>query len=85
LLNIIRFVVIAADISPIDVLSHLPILCEFKNIPYMYVPSREAIGTACKTKRPTSCVFICQPEKKHEMKEKYTEAVDLVKSKNPYI
>merc|ERR1711865_203744 len=57
-------VVIAADISPIDVLSHLPILCEDKGIPYMYVRSRAEIGEACKTKRPTSCVMICKPDKK---------------------
>ena len=31
---------IAADISPIDVLSHLPILCEEKNVAYTYVKSR---------------------------------------------
>merc|ERR1719331_1810001 len=52
-------VIIAADISPIDVLSHLPILCEDKSIPYMYVRSRAEVGQACKTKRPTSCVMIC--------------------------
>ena len=46
-------VIIAADISPIDVLSHLPILCEDKSIPYMYVRSRAEVGEACKTKRPT--------------------------------
>ena len=50
--------IIAADISPIDVLSHLPILCEEKNVEYIYVKSRAEIGEACKTKRPTSCVFI---------------------------
>lgn len=51
-------VIIAADISPIDVLSHLPILCEDKSIPYIYVKSRAEIGDACKTKRPTSCVLV---------------------------
>ena len=51
-------VIIAADISPIDVLSHLPILCEDKNIAYIYVRSRAEIGEACKTKRPTSCVLV---------------------------
>ena len=56
-------VVIAADISPIDVLSHLPILCEDKGIPYMYVKSRAEVGEACKTKRPTSCVLIQVPPK----------------------
>ena len=57
-------VIIAADISPIDVLSHLPILCEDKGVPYMYVRSRAEVGEACKTKRPTSCVMIIKPDKK---------------------
>ena len=58
-------VIIAADISPIDVLSHLPILCEDKGVPYMYVKSRAGVGEACKTKRPTSCVMIIKPDKKN--------------------
>jgi H/ACA ribonucleoprotein complex subunit 2 len=53
-----RICVIAADISPIDVLSHLPVLCEENNVAYIYVKSRADVGDACKTKRPTSCVFI---------------------------
>lgn len=36
-----RLVVIAGDISPIDVITHVPILCEDANIPYIYVPSKE--------------------------------------------
>ena len=47
-------VIIAADISPIDVLTHVPLACEAKDVPYIYVPSREAIGAACATKRPTA-------------------------------
>ena len=47
-------VIIAADISPVDVLTHLPIVCEANDVPYIYVPSREAIGGACSTKRPTA-------------------------------
>merc|ERR1712071_646645 len=68
-------VVIAADISPIDVLSHLPILCEDKSIPYIYVRSRAEVGQACKTKRPTSCVLICKPDKKkhEETSESFNE------------
>merc|ERR1712113_174003 len=66
-------VIIAADISPIDVLSHLPILCEDKNIAYIYVKSRAEIGEACKTKRPTSCVLITVPNEKRqaELKESF--------------
>ncbi len=52
------FCVIAGDISPIDVISHLPIMCEDKNIPYFYVPSKHDLGAAAQTKRPTSCILI---------------------------
>ena len=80
-------VILAADISPIDVLSHLPILCEDKGIPYMYVKSRAEIGEACKTKRPTSCVMICKPDKKkHESTvESYDECHEKIVDQNTYI
>lgn len=79
-------VIIAADISPIDVLSHLPILCEDKSVPYVYVRSRAEVGEACKTKRPTSCVLICKPDKKKQEAEyaEYKKCMDQIKSVNPY-
>jgi hypothetical protein len=33
--------VIAGNVSPIDVITHVPILCEEANVPYIYVPSKE--------------------------------------------
>ena len=77
--------VIAADISPIDVLSHLPILCEDKGIPYMYVKSRAEVGEACKTKRPTSCVLISVPKKESKLKKSYDRCLELVSAKNQYV
>lgn len=77
--------VIAADISPIDVLSHLAILCEEKNVPYIYVKSRAEIGEACKTKRPTSCVFITTPAKKSDNEKKFAKAAELIRQRNPYL
>lgn len=56
------FLVLAGDISPIDVVSHLPIMCEDKKIPYFYVPSKCDLGAAACTKRPTSCVLITTPK-----------------------
>jgi H/ACA ribonucleoprotein complex subunit 2 len=53
-------VVIAGDISPMDVLSHIPVLCEDHNVPYIFVPSRAELGAAAKTKRPTSVVMIME-------------------------
>ncbi|KAK9372880.1 50S ribosomal protein L30e-like protein [Lipomyces chichibuensis] len=51
-------VVIAGDISPGDVISHIPVLCEDNNVPYLFVPSKEDLGSAGATKRPTSCVMV---------------------------
>jgi len=50
--------IIAGDISPIEVIAHVPILCEEKNVAYVYVPSKEDLGAASLTKRPTSIVLV---------------------------
>ncbi|KAK7454882.1 ribosomal protein L7Ae/L30e/S12e/Gadd45 [Colletotrichum acutatum] len=67
-------VVIAGDISPMDVISHLPVLCEDHNVPYIFVTSRAELGAAAKTKRPTSVVMVSEKRsaadsKKAEKKE----------------
>lgn len=36
--------VIAGDISPIDVITPLPVLCEDADVPYIYVPSKDELG-----------------------------------------
>lgn len=37
---------------------HLPLYCEEHNVPYLFVKSRLELGSAAKTKRPTSVVFL---------------------------
>lgn len=62
-------VIIAADISPMDVISHIPVLCEDHNIPYVYVRSRAELGEASATKRPTSVVMIAKDRTSKKAKE----------------
>ena len=50
--------VLAADISPMDVISHIPVLCEDHGVPYVFVTSRAELGAASATKRPTSVVMV---------------------------
>ncbi|KAK7516312.1 50S ribosomal protein L30e-like protein [Phyllosticta citriasiana] len=83
-------VVIAADISPMDVISHIPVLCEDHNIPYIFVASRAELGAAGNTKRPTSVVMLCKdraagrkndavrPDDETEFKEAYEGIVKAV-------
>ena len=39
------------DTSPLAILLHLPLLAEDKNVPYVYVPSKIALGRACGVSR----------------------------------
>ncbi|KAF8309591.1 L30e-like protein [Clavulina sp. PMI_390] len=55
--------VLAGDITPLDIISHLPLLAEEASVPYVFVASKEELGHASATKRPTSCVMICPDAK----------------------
>lgn len=50
--GICEFIVMAADVEPIEIVLHLPLLCEDKNVPYVFVPSKTALGRACGVSRP---------------------------------
>ena len=39
-----EFVVLAADSEPLEILLHIPLLCEDKNVPYVFVRSKQALG-----------------------------------------
>lgn len=63
-------VVFAGDVFPIEIMCHLPVVCEDKDIPYCYTPSRQDIGTAMGVKRGSLMVLI----KEHsEYKDLYEE------------
>ena len=72
--NPVAIVIIAADISPMDVISHIPVLCEDHNIPYIYIKSRAQLGEASATKRPTSVVMVAK-ERQGKKKEGSDEDV----------
>jgi len=50
--GISEMIIMAADAEPIEILLHLPLLCEDKNVPYVFVPSKVALGRACGVSRP---------------------------------
>jgi large subunit ribosomal protein L7Ae len=41
-----QLVIIAEDIEPEEIAMHLPVLCDEKKIPYVYVPSKQELGRA---------------------------------------
>ncbi|XP_028415779.1 H/ACA ribonucleoprotein complex subunit 2-like protein [Dendronephthya gigantea] len=71
-------VILAGDVTPIDVYSHLPVMCENRSIPYCYVPSRQNLGLAVNSKRPTCTVMIqCHDDIKDEYEKCFAEVKSL--------
>mmetsp|Transcript_24232 Transcript_24232/g.35906 ORF Transcript_24232/g.35906 Transcript_24232/m.35906 type:complete len:126 (-) Transcript_24232:969-1346(-) len=56
--GISELIVLAADAEPIEILLHLPLLCEDKNVPYVFVPSKVSLGRACGVSRPVIATSI---------------------------
>ncbi|KAF9900378.1 NHP2-like protein 1 [Linnemannia zychae] len=60
--GIAEFIVMTADTEPIEILLHLPLLCEDKNVPYVFVPSKTALGRACGVSRPVIAASVTSNE-----------------------
>mmetsp|Transcript_62166 Transcript_62166/g.178849 ORF Transcript_62166/g.178849 Transcript_62166/m.178849 type:complete len:150 (-) Transcript_62166:83-532(-) len=75
--------ILAGDIYPLDVISHIPILLEEKDIPYIFVPSKQDLGAAASTKRPTSVVLVRKPKKDFDGKDIYDALAKEAKEYDP--
>ena len=60
--GISEFIVMTADAEPLEILLHLPLLCEDKNVPYVFVRSKTALGRACGVSRPVIACSVLQSE-----------------------
>jgi len=53
-----KLVVMAEDVSPEELLLHMPILCDEKKVPYAYVKDKKSLGDASGLKIKASCVAV---------------------------
>ncbi|MBN3291741.1 NHP2 protein, partial [Polypterus senegalus] len=71
-------VVLAGDTLPIDVYCHIPVLCEDKSIPYVYIPSKVDLGSSAGSKRPTCVLMIKQHDDYQDAYEQCLEEVSCL-------
>ncbi|KAI0748538.1 NHP2/L7aE family protein [Daedaleopsis nitida] len=62
--GIAELIILTADTEPLEILLHLPLLCEEKNVPYIFVASKAALGRACGVTRPVIAASITTNENK---------------------
>jgi len=55
-----ELVIIAGDVSPKEIVMHIPLLCDEKKIAYLHVPTKQALGDAVGLKVPSSAVAIVE-------------------------
>ncbi|HDD42404.1 MAG TPA: 50S ribosomal protein L7ae [Nitrososphaeria archaeon] len=56
-----RFVVIAMDVDPPEIVAFLPTLCDERKIPYIFVTSKKELGEAAGLQVSASSVSVIEP------------------------
>jgi large subunit ribosomal protein L7Ae len=56
-----KLVVMAEDVDPVEILVHIPMLCEEKRIPYLYVGKKQRLGQAVGLSKSAASVAIVEP------------------------
>ncbi|GJQ75996.1 NHP2 [Trypoxylus dichotomus] len=71
-------VLFAGDVTPIEIMCHLPGVCEDKSIPYCYTPSRVDLGAALGVKRGSLMVLIREHEDYKDAFDECKEEINLL-------
>ncbi len=53
-----QFVILAGDVSPEEIVIHIPMLCKEKGIPYAFVPTKKELGGAIGIAVGTSAIAV---------------------------
>jgi large subunit ribosomal protein L7Ae len=74
-----KLVVIAEDVSPVELVMHLPILCQEKNIPYSYIATKKELGEKSKLNMQTSAIAIIESSVENDIKDLAAKINELKK------
>lgn len=77
--GVAALVVLAEDVEPVEIVAHLPVLCDEKNIPYVYVPLKDELGKAAGLPVSTSAIAILKPGKSKELIDDIAKKVKSLK------
>ena len=70
-----KFVVLAKDVNPAEIIMHIPLIAEEKNVPCFTVPSKEELGAAAGIQVGTGSIAITEEgEAKNLIKEIVSKA-----------
>ena len=78
-----KLVVIAEDVDPPEVIAHLPLLCEERKIPYIFVPDKRKLGTSAGIDVPAASVSITEVGDAVSLVKEISNRIEELKKKGP--
>jgi Ribosomal protein HS6-type (S12/L30/L7a) len=77
-----KLVLIAEDVDPPEVVAHLPLLCEEKKVPYVYVPSKEKLGKATGINVSAAAAVVIEPGQAAGEMEALVSKINEIRAKH---
>jgi large subunit ribosomal protein L7Ae len=77
--GIAKLVLIAEDVEPPQVVAHLPILCDERKIPYLYVPSKLELGKSAGLDVGSAAISVVEPGDGAQSLKELTKVFDNLK------
>ena len=74
-----KLVVIAEDVNPKEIVMHLPLLCEEKNIPYSYIATKKDLGEKAALRTATASIAITESDADADIKDLAKKVAELKK------
>ena len=74
-----KLVVIAEDVQPPEVGAHLPLLCDERKIPYVFVPSKDQIGPAIGIDVSTAAAAVLEAGEGQQILDQVTQELARIR------
>jgi large subunit ribosomal protein L7Ae len=74
-----KMVVMAEDVDPVEILVHVPMLCEEKRIPYVYVPKKQRLGQSAGLTKSAASVAVVEAGEAKSLLDEIATAIPGLK------
>ncbi|MEZ0393941.1 MAG: 50S ribosomal protein L7Ae [Desulfurococcaceae archaeon] len=76
-----KLVLIAEDVDPPEIVAHLPLLCDERKVPYIYVPSKKKLGEAAGIEVAAAAAAVIEPGGAANILEALVKEVSALRTK----
>ncbi|MDD4651449.1 MAG: 50S ribosomal protein L7Ae [Methanothrix sp.] len=77
--GVARLVIVGEDVTPPEIVAHIPALCEEKKTPYIYVKKQSELGAAAGLSVKSAAAAIVEPGKGKELLDEIVQKVAAIK------